>query len=152
MASVQQKAQSVLWYAQFKSVGTVQRHFRRTYGEDPTTDKTTVRWHNQFKETRNVKLKKSSGRPRTSEENVEHLRQSCLRSPKKSIARRSLELGILKTTIQDLLHKRLRLHAYKIQLRHGITEAGRLKRFEFAVTMLNAIDDDESYLNRIFFY
>jgi hypothetical protein len=47
MAGVQQKAQSVLWYAQFKSVGTVQRHFPRTYGEDPTTDKTIVRWHNK---------------------------------------------------------------------------------------------------------
>jgi hypothetical protein len=36
----------------------VQRHFRRTYGEDPPTDKTIVRWHNQFKETGNVNLKK----------------------------------------------------------------------------------------------
>jgi hypothetical protein len=54
MASVQQKAQRALWYAELKSVVAVQRHARRTYGED----KTTVRWHNQFKDTGDVKLKK----------------------------------------------------------------------------------------------
>jgi hypothetical protein len=150
MASVQQKAQCVFWYAEFKSIVTVQRYFRRTYGEDPLTEKNIVRWHNQFKETINVNLKKSSSQPRTSKENVKRLRQSCLRNLKKSIARRSLELGIPKTTIQNMLHKRLRLLAYKIQLRHEIKEADRLKHVGFSVTMLNAIDD-ESYLNRIFF-
>jgi hypothetical protein len=144
MASVKQEGQFVSWYTEFKLVVTVQRHFRRTYGEDPPTDKTTVHWHNQFKETGNMNLKKPSGRPRTSEDNVERLRESCLRNPKKLIARRNLELGIPKTTIQNVLHKSLRLHAYKIQLRHEIKEADRPKRVKFAVTMLNAIGDNES--------
>ena len=34
-----------------------------------------------------MKSKKSTGRPRTTEEDVERMRQSCIRSPKKSIAR-----------------------------------------------------------------
>ena len=35
MTTVQQKAQSVLWLVEFKSVITVQRTFRRAYGGDP---------------------------------------------------------------------------------------------------------------------
>lgn len=58
---------------------------------------------------------------------------------------------MLKTTIQNLLHKFLRLYAYKIQMRHKIKEINGPKCIEFAVKMLKEIDDDDSYLNRIFF-
>ncbi|GBM38535.1 hypothetical protein AVEN_110205-1 [Araneus ventricosus] len=93
----------------------------------------------------------SPGRPRTLEENVERIRQTCVRNPKRSIARLSLALGIPKTTIQNVLHKRLRLHAYKIQLMNEIKPEDKLKRVEFATFMMLKIDDDESFLNRILF-
>ena len=35
MASMQQKAQCVLWYHEFKSPLTVQRHYRTKYGQTP---------------------------------------------------------------------------------------------------------------------
>jgi hypothetical protein len=123
MWSVQQKARFVLWYAELKSVVTVQRKWQRLHpGEKAPDDK--------LKEAGSVAKQKFSGRPRTSEENVERIRQSCVRSPKKSIARRSLALGIPKTTIQNVLHKRLRLHAYKIQMKHEIKPDDRTKRSE----------------------
>jgi len=75
---------------------------------------------NQLKKTGTVEKQKSTGRPRTSEEDVKRIRQPCIRSPKKSIARRSVTLGIPITTIQNVLHRRLRLHAYKIQLKQEI--------------------------------
>jgi hypothetical protein len=56
---------------------------------------------------------------------------------KKSIAIGSLELGIPKTTIQNVIHKLLRLCAYKIQLKHEIKPDYRPKRFDFASLMLN---------------
>jgi len=62
---------------------------------------------NQFKETGTVEKQKSTGRPRSSGEDVERIRQSCIKSPKKSIAHRSLTLGIPKTTIQNVLQKML---------------------------------------------
>ena len=96
---------------------------------------------NQFKETGTVEKQKSTGRPRTSEEDVERIRQSCIRSPKKSVAGRSVTLGIPKTTIQNVLHKSLRLHAYKIQLKQEIKPDDRPKRVKFATFMLNAIDE-----------
>jgi len=117
MWTVHQKAQFVLWYAELKSVVAVQHKWRSLHpGEKPPMDKALNRWMYQFKETGTVEKQKSTGRPRTLEEDVERIRQSCIRSPKKSIACRSITLGIPKTTIQNVLHKRLRLHAYKIQL------------------------------------
>ncbi|GBN79053.1 hypothetical protein AVEN_68708-1 [Araneus ventricosus] len=50
----------------------------------------------KFKETGSVAKGASVGRPRISEENVGRIRQPCVRSPKRSIARRSLALGIPK--------------------------------------------------------
>ena len=76
MTTVQQKAQSVLWLAEFKYVITVQRTFRRVYGGDPPHANSIRRWYTQFQETISVDVKKSPGRPRTSEETVERLRRS----------------------------------------------------------------------------
>jgi len=78
-----------------------------------------------------------TGRPRTSEEDVERIRQSCIRIPKKSIARRSVALGIPKTTIQNVLHKRLRLHAYKIQLKQEMKADDR-QEIEFCLDVSRA--------------
>ncbi|KAG8242691.1 hypothetical protein J6590_061271 [Homalodisca vitripennis] len=78
MLTVQQKAQCVIWYAESKSIVSVQRLFRRTYpGQTAPDNKAIVRWFNQFRETGTVGKKSRPGRPRTSEENVERIRQSC---------------------------------------------------------------------------
>ena len=148
---VQQKDQFVLWYAELKSVMAVQRKWRSLHpGEKPPTDKALNQWMNQFKETGTVEKQKSTGRPRTSED-VERIRQSCIRSPKKSIPRRSVTLGIPKSTIHNILHKRLRFHAYKIQLKQEFKPDERPKHVEFATFVLNAIDEDETFLRRICF-
>lgn len=73
------------------------------------------------------------------QENVERIRQSAVRSPKKSIARRSLELQIPKTTIHKVLRKRLQLCPYKIQLLQELKPTDNEKRFEFATTILDKI-------------
>jgi transposase len=71
---VQQKAQFVLWYAELKSVAAVQRKWQRLHPEEKAPhDKALNRWLTQFKETGSVAKQKSSGRPRTSEENVERI-------------------------------------------------------------------------------
>jgi hypothetical protein len=93
-----------------------------------------------------VRKEKPKGRPRTSKQVEEHIRQSCLRSTEKCIAHHSLELSVPKTTIQNVLHKHLRLHAYKIQLRHEIKATGHSKHVKFADFMLIETDDIEGYL------
>jgi hypothetical protein len=79
---------------------------------------------------------------------VERIRQFCVRSHRKSTARRNLELDIPKTTIQNVIHKRLRLHDQNIHLTHEIKPDDRPKRCDFASLMLNKIDDDEIFYAR----
>ena len=100
----------------------------------------------QFKESGSVSKGVCPGHPRTLEENVEHIRQSCVRNPKKFIDHWSLAMGIVKIAIQNVLHKHLQLHAYKIQLIQ--IKANKLKLLFF---MLSKSDDDESFLNLIIF-
>jgi hypothetical protein len=73
------------------------------------------------------------------------------KEPKKIITRRSLELGVPKTRIQNVLHNRLRLHAYKIQLRHEIKVTVCPKRVAFANFMSSETDDNEGYLQWVMF-
>jgi hypothetical protein len=64
----------------------------------------------------------------------------CARSPWKSTASHSLQLGTGQTTAQNILRKYLRLRAYKIQLRHEIQEYNPLETVDYVDFMLNNID------------
>lgn len=74
---MQQKAQFVLWYAELKSVTTVQHKWQSlhslslTPGEKAPDDKAPNHRLKQFTETGSDAKQKSSGRPGTLEENVE---------------------------------------------------------------------------------
>ena len=87
MAAPGEKSFCVLEYHASKSVVTVQRAFRAKYAKyakDPPTDKIIRAWYKQFTETGCLCKRKSSGRPLTAEDDVECVRASFLRSPKKS--------------------------------------------------------------------
>ena len=68
MASMQEKAQCVLWFHESRSPVTVQRQFRREYGRDPPDVKSNKDWYDKFKETGSVCDKRRSGRPGVSDE------------------------------------------------------------------------------------
>ena len=54
------------------------------------------------------------GRPRTSAENIESVRQAFSRSPMKPIRTAARELELPFRTVHKVLQKRLRLYAYKV--------------------------------------
>ncbi|RZF32102.1 hypothetical protein LSTR_LSTR003965 [Laodelphax striatellus] len=85
MATSEQKAFCVLQFAKTESVVTVQRAFRIKFGCDPPSDNNIRRWFHQFEDTGCLCKGKSTGRPRVSEEDVERVRESFTRSPKKSV-------------------------------------------------------------------
>jgi hypothetical protein len=60
----------------------------------------------------------SPGRARSAEEDVECTTAWCISSPKKSVAHRSLQLGTQYSALHNVLHKRVRSRACKIQLTH----------------------------------
>jgi len=51
MLTIQQKAQCVLWYHEFKSPTSVQRKFRSEFGEDRPHTNSIKRWFKKFMET-----------------------------------------------------------------------------------------------------
>jgi hypothetical protein len=69
------------------------------------------------------------------------IQEAFQRSPRKSIRRASRELRIPRSTVHDVVHKRLRLRAYKIQL----------VRHTFALEMLSRSDDDDAFMKHVVF-
>ena len=67
-------------------------------------------------ETGTVFDTKRSGQPKTSEENIERVRQAFQRSPLKSIRTAARQLELPRSTVHKVLHKNLRLYAYKVQM------------------------------------
>ena len=112
IAAPQQKAFFVLQFESCKSVATVQRAFRRQFNRDPPNANDIRRWHNQFATTGCLCKGKSVGRPSVSEENVQRVRDSFLRSPKKSVRKASCELGMPVMTVWKVLRKRLHMRPY----------------------------------------
>jgi hypothetical protein len=54
-------------------------------------------------------MKGRAGRPSVTEETVERVRESFIRSPRKSMSRASRELQVPESTVRKILRKRLQL-------------------------------------------
>ena len=92
-----------------------------------------------------------SGRPRTSEENIKRVRQAFQRSPMKSIRTAARQLELPRSTVYKVLHKNLRLYAYKVQMLQALQPNDMPRRKEFAMNMLQQISADEAFLKRVCF-
>lgn len=71
-----------------------------------------------------------------------YVRQSVVSSPNKSIAKRSLQLGILQTTINNFLRKRLRMQKCIHKKSKLNMRKHRSKPVASAADILVNIDDD----------
>jgi hypothetical protein len=96
MLPAERKVQCVLWLAKFESVTRVRREYRRVFNEEPPHENSIRRWDKQLKETGSLRHKKYSGRPPVSDESVEAIRTSFLRSRRKSVRKCARELDFRK--------------------------------------------------------
>ena len=151
MTTPQEKAQCVSWFIKTKSDVQIQRNYRSKYGRDPPSRPSIRLWHKKFMETGTVFDTRRSGRPRTSEENIERVRQAFQRSPMKSIRTAARQLKLPRSTVHKVLHKNLRLYAYKVQMLQALQPNDMPRRKEFAVNMLQRISEDEAFLKRVCF-
>lgn len=151
MATPSERAQVVWWYAESKSVIQVQRNFRRVYRKEPPTFKTIKEWCRKFLATGSVSKAHGGGNQRIQEEDIENVRRSFVRSPRKSIRQAARELGMTRSTVHKVLRRRLQFHAYKLQILQEIKPDDRPKRESFGIDMLNRIDDDEHFLSHVLF-
>ena len=129
----------------------VQRKFRNEFGPDPPHTNSIKRWFKNFVKTGSILVRKRSGRPSTDEEIVDAVRVAFHRSPRKSICVASNELAIPRSTVNKVLHERLRLHAYKLHTVQTLKPDDHPRRAAFAEEILQRIDDDNDYLNNVVF-
>ena len=146
MTTPQEKSQCVSWFIETKSDVQIQRNYRSKYGRDPPSRPAIRLWHKKFMETGTVFDTRRSGRPRTSEENIERVRQTFQRSPMKSIRTAARQLELPRSTVHKVLHKNLRLYAYKVQMLQALQSNDMPKQKEFAVNMLQRISENEAFL------
>ena len=150
MTTPQENAQCVSWFIETKSDVQTQGNYRRKYGRDPPSRSSIRLWHRKFMETETVFDTRRSGRPRTSEENIERVWQAFQRSPMKSIRIAARQLELPCSTVHKVLHKNLRLYAYEVQMK-ALQPNDMPRRKEFAVNMLQQISENEAFLKRVCF-
>ncbi|XP_046662972.1 uncharacterized protein LOC124355862 [Homalodisca vitripennis] len=150
MVSAQQKAFCVLQFAKDESVVSVQRDFRRRFGIDPPSPKNIRRWYRQFEEKGCLCKGKISGRPRTSDEMVQTVRQTYERSPRTSTRRASRQLGMPHMTVWRVLRRRLLYKPYRLKLVHALRVGDKRKLVEFSNALLEDMEVD-TFLSRLIF-
>ena len=102
-------------------------------------------------ETGSVLQRKGVGRPQISEKEIESVRVAYTRNRRKSIRGVSTQLKIPPFTIHKVLHRNLRLYAYKVQLPQAFKPEDKPRQKEFAVTMLDRLDSDPGFLKCVCF-
>jgi len=115
-ASGEEKAFCVLHFRVSMSVLTVKREFRTRFTKEPPAKNSTRSWYEKFHRTGCLCKGKLPGRPSTSEATLERIREPFQRSPQKSTARASRELGIPQTTVWRVLRKRLQMYPYRLMM------------------------------------
>jgi hypothetical protein len=125
-----------------RSVITMRREFRPRFKKDAPHKNNVSRWYRQFVETDCLCKGRSPGRPRVFDDNIERVREAFQRSPHKSVARASRELGMPKMAEWKVLNKRLCFTPHKLRLVQALTRADKVRRREFCEAMQLKMEED----------
>lgn len=148
-------------YFRTKSYRDVQVQFQRHFGQRDFPSKTMlVKLVKKFRDhgtVHNLNPKgvgpSHSGRKRTSrtQANIDAVRTSVGRSPKKSLRRRSQQLGIPRESLRRVLISDLHLYPYKIQIKQTLTDQDKAKRVEMCEWFSDAIEENPNFLDDVWF-
>jgi transposase len=144
MVTPEQKAFCVPQFVKHESIVSVQQAFRRQFNSDPPSPNSIRRWYQQFQTTGCLCKGKGAGRPRVSEQCVERVRQSLLRSPKKSVHHAGRELEVSSMTVWRVLRKK----PYHLHLRQFLKPTDNVDRSNFCIKIQDAMTE-EGFLDRV---
>ena len=91
-----------------------------------------------------------SGRPRTSEEKIERVRQAFQRSPMKSIRTAAGQLKLPRSTVHKVF-KIVCLQSANVTKLQALQRNDMPRGKEFAMNMLQRISEDEAFLKQVCF-
>ena len=114
----------------------MQWKFRNEYGRPPPDVKTIKACYSKFVETGSVGDLNRSRRPSVSDETVDAVCEAFQRSPGKSTCCASNELHVPQSTVFKILHKRLKLYAYKVQIVQSLQSDDGPRQASFATEIM----------------
>jgi hypothetical protein len=142
---------SVLRYWETKLVIQVQRRYSREYGEQAPGKQSIKRCLEQFQKTGSVLYTKGAGRPAADADTVEMVREAFQPSTSNSTHRASRELQVPRSTVQKILLRRMKLHAYKIEIVQALEPDDGRHGKQFAMDMLDRIVSHSGFLDRVIY-
>ena len=82
-------------------------------------------------------------------QNIDAVRPSLERSPRRSTVRHSKTLGLSESSVRRILHLDLHFHPYKIQVVQKLEEGDEAKRLVFSQQMLDFINRNKEVFNNL---
>ena len=151
--TIEQRSKIVKFYLETKSLVQTQREYRKHFGVKEAPSVTSIKKIVQKFEVHGTchnRNKGNSGRrvSARTELNIDTVRESTVRSPKKSIRRRSSELGLTKSTVQRILKQDLNLYPYKLEIKQTLTDRDKEQRFSPLDFFLWGYAKDNVYKNK----
>ena len=151
MFTREEKAQIVEYFIRSESTTSTRRWWQTTRGRTPPSAPSIRRWHRNFQQTGSIANRHGGGRPRTSDELINLVREMYKREPKTSIRAAGTQLRVSHTTIRNILRKALSFYPYRIQTLQALHGDDFQRRLEFAQHVRAQQGGAKQYLGKIVF-
>ena len=161
-SSSKQKAFCVENFVTQKSKAGSVAFLQKKYGLDSRsrsgipTAKSIRRWYEQFNvsgclSVGHKRRGMSYAKPVRCGENIEAVLMSVEATPKKSIRRRSAELGVSQFSVHRILRHDLKMKPYHISVHHGLTPENALQRRTICAWFLRQVREEEEFFRSVWF-
>ena len=150
--SIEWRAASVQRHIQTNSVTTTQRWYRSTFGPPAPSGDSIRRWHGYFVRFGTVADRQRSGRPPVSLDDVREIENAFNENPRLSTRNAEREIRISRSTIRDILRKKLKMFPHKISSLQELIPRDYVDRINWALRCRREIRRDYQYLSRIVFF
>jgi len=105
--------------------------------------KSIVTWVTTFRQTANATRRRTGvPRPIRSPENIEAVKASMLRSPRRSARKHASALGLSNRSVRRILHNDLHFHPYKMAIVHELSERDFNSRMNACEVLLEVVPED----------
>ena len=151
MFTAEEKAQIVAQFIRSGCITSTRRWWRTTTGGVPPSGPSIRRWHRNFLQAGNVANRHGGGRPPTSDEMINEVREIYKREPSMSTRPAATELRVSNTTVRNILRKAFSFYPYRIQTLEALHGDDFQKRLEFAHHVRSQPEGPKWYLEKIVF-
>ena len=132
------------------SVIATQRAFRNRFNLAPLAPvpdrKSIVTWVTTFRQTASATRRRTGvPRPIRTPENIEAVRASVLRSPRRSVRKHASALGLSDRSVRRILHYDLHFHPYKMAIVQELSERDFNCRRNACEVLLEVVPEDADF-------